>query len=58
LLKIIKIRFIIENDLSNSPIYGSNSPISGYIQESLHPVQVTEGLWVVPQWCTPPVWLS
>ncbi|XP_027909269.1 uncharacterized protein LOC114168582 isoform X1 [Vigna unguiculata] len=23
-------------------------------QESLHPVQVTEGLWVVPQWCTPP----
>ncbi|CAJ1978536.1 unnamed protein product [Sphenostylis stenocarpa] len=22
-------------------------------QESLHPVQVTEGLWVVPQWCTP-----
>ncbi|KAK7342773.1 hypothetical protein VNO80_25729 [Phaseolus coccineus] len=22
--------------------------------ESLHPVQVTEGLWVVPQWCTPP----
>ncbi|KAL5147204.1 Ribosomal protein L11 methyltransferase [Glycine soja] len=23
-------------------------------QESLHPVQVTEGLWVVPKWCTPP----
>ncbi|KAK7342771.1 hypothetical protein VNO80_25727 [Phaseolus coccineus] len=23
-------------------------------QESLHPVQVTEWLWVVPQWCTPP----
>ncbi|WVZ02474.1 hypothetical protein V8G54_023280 [Vigna mungo] len=23
-------------------------------QESLHPVQITEWLWVVPQWCTPP----
>nr|KYP54566.1 Ribosomal protein L11 methyltransferase [Cajanus cajan] len=23
-------------------------------QESFHPVQVTEGLWVVPKWCTPP----
>ncbi|TKY66484.1 Ribosomal protein L11 methyltransferase [Spatholobus suberectus] len=23
-------------------------------QELFHPVQVTEGLWVVPKWCTPP----
>ncbi|KAG2396767.1 uncharacterized protein HKW66_Vig0230420 [Vigna angularis] len=23
-------------------------------QESLHPVQITQWLWVVPQWCTPP----
>ncbi|KAL4314082.1 hypothetical protein AHAS_Ahas15G0049500 [Arachis hypogaea] len=23
-------------------------------QESFHPVEVTEGLWVVPKWITPP----
>lgn len=25
-------------------------------QESFHPVEVTEGLWIVPEWRTPPVW--
>ncbi|QHO46309.1 Ribosomal protein methyltransferase [Arachis hypogaea] len=27
-------------------------------RESFHPVKVTEGLWVVPKWITPPVRIS
>ncbi|XWS10024.1 hypothetical protein CRYUN_Cryun39dG0040200 [Craigia yunnanensis] len=26
-------------------------------RESFDPVEVTEGLWIVPEWKTPPVWL-
>jgi hypothetical protein len=26
-----------------------------FSQESFHPVEVTEGVWVVPEWITPPV---
>jgi hypothetical protein len=29
-----------------------------FLQESFHPVEVTEGIWVVPEWRTPPVCLS
>lgn len=25
------------------------------LQESFHPVEITDGLWVVPEWRTPPV---
>lgn len=25
------------------------------LQESFHPVKITEGLWIVPEWRTPPV---
>ena len=25
------------------------------LQESFHPVEVTEGLWIVPEWRSPPV---
>lgn len=26
-------------------------------QESFHPVEVSDGLWVVPEWTTPPVYV-
>lgn len=26
-----------------------------FLQESFDPVEVTEGLWIVPEWKTPPV---
>ncbi|KAL2327609.1 hypothetical protein Fmac_021036 [Flemingia macrophylla] len=45
-------------DISCSPIYEIVLHVNKFIylclQESLHPVQVTESLWVVPKWCTPP----
>ena len=28
------------------------------LQQSFHPVEVTKGLWIVPEWSATPVWLS
>ena len=41
------------------PLYAELNKWFFYLlQESFHPVEVTEGVWIVPEWRSPPVWLS
>ncbi|KAK2968422.1 hypothetical protein RJ640_004428 [Escallonia rubra] len=48
-------------DLTEAPTYdvimGYQSDWIKETQESFHPVEVTEGIWIVPEWRTPPLCL-